>query len=211
MSFYNGLFDFEIVILLILLWLYLAFEHLIIGLIGIICCMFLTYFTRTWDGKFDNINGVVISPCEGKIVNLESVYKYNQLFTRVEIFLGLNNIHFQYVPYDGQIIYQWSELGGFYPAKWQQARNNLKICTLIQTEFGLILLEQVSGLLVRKIKTFKTTGDTIVKSEPFGMIKFGSRCHLYLPSNSVKMLISSHEQLKIGQPLAVISNLSNSK
>ena len=60
---------------------------------------------------------------------------------------------------------------------------------MLQTEYGMVMIKQISGILARKCINYARPGDQIQTGERYGLIKFGSRVELFLPSD-VNMLCS---------------------
>ena len=59
-------------------------------------------------------------------------------------------------------------------------RNGLVISTL-QGEFGVV---QIAGLIARRIVCFTHEGAHLTAGDRFGLIRFGSRVDVYLPSSA---------------------------
>ena len=47
-----------------------------------------------------------------------------------------------------------------------------------------IILVQVAGLVARRIVCYPTIGAFLLKGQRLGLIRFGSRCDIYLPTNA---------------------------
>jgi phosphatidylserine decarboxylase len=67
----------------------------------------------------------------------------------------------------------------------------------IKTNYGLIIVKQISGILARKCFNFAGPGDQIQSGQRYGLIKFGSRVELFLPPDA-KVLCSVGEKVKGG-------------
>ena len=60
---------------------------------------------------------------------------------------------------------------------------NERLVTLIECENGVrVVIVQVAGFLARRIVSRAKFGDVLEIGEKFGMIKFGSRVDVYLPT-----------------------------
>jgi phosphatidylserine decarboxylase len=203
------LFDFELTLLTLVFVLASVYQTRVLGWTGVLVALFLAYFTRSWNGSPHSSPEAVASPCEGEIIEIKRLSDHEVAGRRedwleIVVFLNLHNIHLQYVPFDGKIVDQFSQFGKFKPAKWPVSRKNYKITTVFETEIGPIVLEQISGFLVRKIVNFKKRGERVRKGQPLGMIKFGSRCQLYLPLHRVELAVETGDHVKIGQKLVSI-------
>ncbi len=61
-----------------------------------------------------------------------------------------------------------------------------------------ILLAQVAGYIARRIICEAKVGDLLKAGERFGMIKFGSRVDIYIPTGA-KLLVRSGEIVRAGE------------
>ena len=56
---------------------------------------------------------------------------------------------------------------------------------LIETEEGIrFVVVQIAGLVARRIVCYVKEGDAVGRGKRFGMIRFGSRLDIYLPTDS---------------------------
>jgi phosphatidylserine decarboxylase len=63
-----------------------------------------------------------------------------------------------------------------------------------------ILLIQIAGFVARRIVCYAKAGDTLRKGEIFGLIRFGSRIDLYLPTE-VKPIVRVGQHVKGGESI----------
>lgn len=74
---------------------------------------------------------------------------------------------------------------------------NDQIIMGLDTEYGKILVKQISGILARKCYNYAKPGDHIQAGQRYGLIKFGSRVELYLPPNT-QILCSIDDKVQAG-------------
>jgi phosphatidylserine decarboxylase len=60
-----------------------------------------------------------------------------------------------------------------------------------------VAFKQIAGLLARRIVFDKQEGDTVVRGERVGMIKFGSRVDMFFPANAV-IKVQMRDKVKVG-------------
>jgi phosphatidylserine decarboxylase len=139
------------------------------------------FFYRGFNNNIQVSDNIVYIPCQGKILNIEE----NDNNYHISIFLNLHNIHIQYMPMSGKIIQIIHKKGKFHPAYFfEKSKYNERTLTKIKTDYGIINFYQIAGQIARRIKVFHKE-NTILKSlEPFGLIKFGSRCDLLVPKEN---------------------------
>ena len=138
---------------------------------------------RHYRGKRDNR---VVSSVDGKVVAIERVYEgewLKQDSIMVSVFMSPLNVHANWFPVDGEVIYARHHSGRFqaaYPPK--SSTENERSTVVIRTTDGqLVLMRQVAGAMARRIVTYAKPGDEASVEDHMGFIKFGSRIDLYLP------------------------------
>ena len=129
----------------------------------------------------------IYAPSYGIIKNIE---KTNG-FLHIAIFIRLHDPHIQYIPYSGflsNILYKPGEFNPAYMIK--KGKYNEKMIYYINTYRGNIIVSQISGVLARSIIPFVKEKTTVKQNEELGLIKFGSRCDIFIPlSNPLKILV----------------------
>ena len=129
--------------------------------------------------------GDVISPSDGKVVVIEKV-KETEYFRderiQVSIFMSPLNVHCQWSPMAGLVKYVKYHTGKYLVA-WhpKSSLENERTTFVVEGECGEVLFRQIAGAVARRIRYYIHPGQTLVKGEEVGFIKFGSRIDLYLP------------------------------
>jgi len=72
---------------------------------------------------------------------------------------------------------------GKYLVAWhpKSSIENERTTLVVEGECGEVLFRQIAGAVARRIRYYIKPGQTLVKGEEVGFIKFGSRIDLYLP------------------------------
>ena len=147
---------------------------------------------RLFDGDTE---GIVIAPCDGKVVVVEEVDENEYFHDRrrqVSIFMSLFNVHANWVPVDG-LVKKVEHQNGRFQAAWlpKASTDNERSTIVIETPEGEeILVRQVAGAMARRIVTYTAEGEDCFIDEHLGFIKFGSRVDIYLPLNAkVQVLV----------------------
>lgn len=132
----------------------------IIGLSSLI--LGYAYFNRNDDRV---IQDGIVSPSDGTVEKIEG--------SRIDIFIGLTDVHYQRAPIVGTI----TNIQDF-PAE------NRNIITIDNK----LSVERRGGMLARSVKTFVKVGDAIKKGQVIGRITLGSHAAIYpITSHSVKL------------------------
>ena len=131
----------------------------------------------------------ILSPVDGKVVVIESVYekeyfKANRI--QISIFMSPINVHVTRYPASGRITYSKYHPGKYLVA-WhpKSSLENERTTIVIDTpEYGEILYRQIAGALARRIVNYANEGDKVIQGDDAGFIKFGSRVDVFLPLNT---------------------------
>ncbi len=126
---------------------------------------------------------LLLSPADGRIVGVAADPEgFPPGTRRLSIFLSLFNVHVNRSPADGSVAAVRYSPGAFLPAYRDKAsERNEQNLIVLQTPRGPLALKQIAGVVARRIRCWKSTGDPVVQGERIGFIAFGSRVDLYLP------------------------------
>ncbi len=182
-----------IVVLGALLWYGLGAGvvfHAYVCIIAIIYGIIINFFRcpiRYFNG--DDTEGIVVAPCDGKVVVIEEVTEDDYFHDRrlmVSIFMSLYNVHANWFPVDGKVKQVYHQDGNFHKAWLPKAsEENEHADILIETDDGQeVLCRQIAGAVARRIVTYAKAGEDCYIDEHLGFIKFGSRVDVYLPLGS---------------------------
>ena len=132
----------------------------------------------------------IISPVDGKVVNIEKVYE-NEYFKderlQVSIFMSPFNVHVTRYPISGKVNFSKYHPGEYLVA-WHPKSSEKNERTTIVLEnkvVGEILYRQIAGALARRIVNYAKVGENVTQGKDAGFIKFGSRVDLFLPLDSI--------------------------
>lgn len=161
----------------------------IAGLMAVLF-LFMLYFFRDPERNIPDGENLLISPADGKVIVLKPVDYHWYLDgsgTQISIFLSPLDVHVNRVPASG-IIESTKYFEGKYLVAWHKKASELNE----RSEFGLkhasgtkIFFNQITGYLARRITIHITEGDQVKAGEKFGMMKFGSRMDIIVPSNVI--------------------------
>ncbi|UWI83324.1 phosphatidylserine decarboxylase [Wolbachia endosymbiont of Howardula sp.] len=185
--------------------------------IGVVC-IFLTllciYFFRDPVRIVPDNKNLILSPADGIVSHIQEVIypqsfsgEENRKYTLISIFLSVFNVHVNRIPISGTIKKMQYKKGSFLSAMNHDSCNeNEKQIILIEYQKGKeIILEQIAGMLARRIICHLTVSQHVTAGERFGIIRFGSRVNIYLPSN-MNIRIAEGQTLIGGE--TIIASLS---
>lgn len=104
-------------------------------------------------------------------------------FIKISIFMNVFNVHVNRVPASGKVLGVFYNPGKFFSADKDKASlENEQNALLIEADNGKkFMVNQIAGLIARRIVCYVKEGDKIERGKRFGMIRFGSRLDVYLP------------------------------
>lgn len=128
---------------------------------------------------------LIISPCDGKVVVIEEVEETEFLKERciqVSIFMSPLNVHINWYPAAGEVLYEKYHPGKFLVA-WhpKSSTDNERTTVAVSSDKGRFLMRQIAGAVARRIRCYSKKGDSASQCGEMGFIKFGSRVDLFLP------------------------------
>lgn len=181
---------FILLVLIVLGWVLLGLVGAVLLAISIPFYIFVLRFFRVPKRPVSENTNAVLSPCDGKVVVIEEVDETEFLNTRclqVSIFMSVWNVHINWYPLAGNVLYQKYHPGEFLLA-WEPKSSTLNERTTVVVEHATgakVLFRQIAGYLARRIVCYAKAGDKADQGQEMGFIKFGSRVDLFLPLNSV--------------------------
>jgi phosphatidylserine decarboxylase len=106
---------------------------------------------------------------------------------KISVFMNVFNAHSNRSPVDGTVEKTWYFPGRFFNADLDKASaENERAVIYLRTAGGQdVTCVQVAGLIARRILCYAKEGQSLVRGERFGFIRFGSRVDVYLPPESV--------------------------
>jgi phosphatidylserine decarboxylase len=149
---------------------------------------------------------LLLAPADGRITDIEIVEENNFIggaALRVGIFLSIFSTHINRAPCNAKVEKITYRKGKYRnAANLQSGRvNESNNLDLVRTDGAQerLIVRQISGAIARRIVCKVSEGQVLTGGEKFGMIKFGSRTELYLPScEKAKCLVRIGDKVKAG-------------
>ena len=153
--------------------------------IQIILFLLTLNFFRIPRRVFEQKDGVIYSPCDGKVVVIEETNEseyFKDKRLQVSIFMSPLNVHNNLYPISGIVNYTKYHKGKFLVA-WnpKSSTDNERSTIVLKNNKIEILCRQIAGAVARRIITYSKKDIQVKASEELGFIKFGSRVDLFLP------------------------------
>jgi len=162
------------------LWL-LAFALTLVAI-------WVAYFFRDPERVGERGERLVIAPADGKVVMITDVDEpsfMRKRAVRISIFMNVFNVHVNRYPVDGVIRYVHYNKGRFLNAATEKSSiENEQMSVGIESGPKRILVRQIAGLIARRIVTYSRVGEAVRQGDRMGIIRFGSRVDVFVPSNA---------------------------
>jgi phosphatidylserine decarboxylase len=159
-------------------------------------------FFRDPAGRFDGEAGIVLAPAAGLVTLVDTVEAPDVgpgTYHRVVTFLSIFDVHVQKTPAAGEVIASRHATGRKVAAfRTNAGEINEQHLTVIRRPGGdLVGVRQIAGLLARRVVCYLATGDRVVRGQPMGLIKFGSRVDLLVPA-SYRLMVQRGDRVRNG-------------
>jgi phosphatidylserine decarboxylase len=197
-----------VTILLFLLWAPL-------GWLALLLTIYIGYFFRDPARITPVREGLIIAPADGTITSVHLDTPRSELglpdvpHTCISIFLSIFDVHINRAPVDGQIVRRIYVPGLYLNAAMDKAsENNEREVMVFKTASDMdIGVVRIAGLIARRIITFVREGQRVEAGSRIGLIRFGSRVDIYIPS--AKGVLVAEGQRVIGGETVLADMRSN--
>jgi phosphatidylserine decarboxylase len=165
--------------------------------LGLIATAWCAYFFRDPVRVTPDDPSLVVSPADGVVVGTHARVPPPELemgtapLPCVAVFMNVFDVHVNRTPVAGTITGHAYHHGKFLNASFDKAadeneRRSWRLRTASGREVGLV---QIAGLVARRIVPFRESGDVLAVGERIGLIRFGSRCDIYLPEGTAPLVL----------------------
>ena len=172
----------------------LAFEPLF--WLGLLLTAWMVYFFRDPPRITPQSDDLVVSPADGVVQAIAPRRPPRELElgktprTCVSVFLNIFDVHVNRAPIGGRITRLVYHPGKFLNAADDKAsedneRQSFRIETPQGDVYGFV---QIAGLIARRIVCAVEEGEVVAAGQRVGIIRFGSRCDVYLPDGVVPLV-----------------------
>lgn len=143
-------------------------------------------------------DSLVIAPADGLVTMIQPVVPPAEIdvlgtepLIRVSIFMSVFDVHVNRTPIPGIIRRVVYISGKFLNADLDKAsEENERQHIVVEGKDGrLIGFTQIAGLVARRIVSFVKDGDMVATGQRVGLIRFGSRVDVFLPTDTICQVI----------------------
>lgn len=160
----------------------------LVAFLLLILALWVAYFFRDPERSGERGNSLVVSPADGKLIMITEVDEPSFVkgrAIRMSIFMNVFNVHVNRYPVDGVVRHVQYNKGKFINAAAEKSSlENEQMSVGIETSAHRILVRQIAGLIARRIVTYSKVGDAAKQGDRMGIIRFGSRVDVFVPTTS---------------------------
>ncbi len=162
---------------------------------------FVFYFFRDPERTIPQEAGLLVSPADGRVVEIADAAWNDQPRKRISIFLSLFDVHVNRSPIGGTILSADYRKGQFHAA-WRadaSAANEQNV-VVVRGEHSEVVFKQIAGIIARRVLFWRNPGDQVERGERVGMIRFGSRVDVILDP-ACEILVRRGEHVEGGSSI----------
>lgn len=165
--------------------------------VGLALTVWCAWFFRDPARVTPDAPGVVVSPADGRVVAVHPRRPPPELglgsepLPCVGIFMNVFDVHVNRTPVPGRVLVRHHHPGRFLNASLDKAsEENERLAWVLETADGRkVGLVQIAGLVARRIVPFVEVGSVLGAGDRVGLIRFGSRCDVYLPAGTTPLVL----------------------
>ena len=160
------------------------------GIAPVLLAAFFLWFFRDPQRTVPAGDGLIVSPGDGLVTETTSISTPEGSRQRISIFLSVFDVHVNRAPIGGvlsRVRYQKGQfLNAMNPASAERNEQNTVTVRGQGADGGYeVTFKQIAGLLARRIVFRCNEGQSVERGQRVGLIKFGSRVDVVIPSSAV--------------------------
>jgi len=160
--------------------------------VGIALLCLSAFFAVVFRDPRRSVGAGIVAPADGVVRDVDRDRGL------VSTYLALRNVHVTRAPVGGTIERRELFRGGHAPAFSRRTAANERLEIRMRTPIGDVSVVQMTGAIARRIVPYVAEGQSVSKGEKLGLIRFGSRVDLLLPTEKVDIVVSKGDRLRAG-------------
>lgn len=170
----------------------------------VVLAAFFAFFFRDPDRTIPTTPGGVVSPADGRVM-MVGAPPFSGVpagdWQLISIFLSPMDVHINRTPVDGRVTRVEYHPGRFLPAyKTEAGTHNEWTEVWFDHDGTAVVCRQIVGILARRIVTRLAVGQQVARGERYGVMKFGSRIDLFVPSTA-RLLVKAGDRVVGGESI----------
>jgi phosphatidylserine decarboxylase len=154
----------------------------------LVLAAFFVFFFRDPDRTTPSGANLIVSPADGRVMIAGAEPGPGApagRWRQISIFLSPMDVHVNRTPVEGAVTHVEYHPGQFLPAyKVEAGQLNEWTEVWFERQGRQVVCRQIVGILARRIVCRLKAGDSVTRGQRFGVMKFGSRIDLYVPTDT---------------------------
>jgi phosphatidylserine decarboxylase len=178
---------------------------------------FVHYFFRDPAPDVPQAPNLLVSPAHGLVDVVDETSDLEFMggpCQRISIFLSVFDVHVQYAPAAGKVVWSRHQPGRFLSAVGTDSANHNENqiigLQLSEAPDERVAVKQIAGFIARRIRTWVMEGEAVSRGGRLGLIQFGSRCELYLPL-SAQLMVQPGDRVVGGETVVATRPLASAE
>ena len=174
----------------------------LVGVLLMALGVFALFFFRNPRRNCTFSPGTACAPADGKVIKICSApleLVQRGLPKQISIFMSVFNVHVNRAAIDGELTeYSYNKGRKFSAFKDKASLENEQNLSVWDGPQGRIALKQIAGLVARRIVFDHSPGDSVLRSDRIGLIRYGSRVDVFLPDDAT-ILVGEGDRVRAGE------------
>jgi phosphatidylserine decarboxylase len=172
--------------------------------------IFALFFFRNPKRSCTSDAATACSPADGKVVKVgeapEEMVRLG-LPKQVSVFMSVFDVHVNRAVIGGKLTdYRYNPGRKLSAFKEKASLVNEQNLSVWEGPAGRVALKQIAGLVARRIVFDHRPGDTVLRGDRIGLIRYGSRVDIFLPEDAT-ILVERGNRVRAGESaIAVLGN-----
>jgi len=161
--------------------------------IAVVLPLGVALFFRDPDRDASQDPTLVLSPADGRVMYTGPADPadlpadpagHTHTWQQITIFLSVLDVHINRTPVSGRVTHIAYQPGSFLPAYKPESAKNERSEIWFDHHGTPIVARQVVGMLARRVVCRLTPGETVQAGDRLGLMKFGSRMDVFVPTTA---------------------------
>ncbi|MBF0253566.1 MAG: phosphatidylserine decarboxylase [Candidatus Omnitrophica bacterium] len=147
--------------------------------------------------------GLILSPADGRVTDVELTAggPGEVRFLKVGIYLSVLDVHVNRAPMGLKVLHKEHRGGPHWDARDKRSAENEHLLYTCEAQGGArVLVKQIAGKFARRIKSYVSENQNVSVAAKLGVILFGSRVEVYLPSES-RIRVKPGDRVRAGESI----------
>lgn len=172
------------------------------GIVVMALGAFALFFFRNPTRSCEHDQATVCSPADGRVIVVcpsPPELAERGLPNQISIFMSVFNVHVNRAAIAGKLTeYSYNTGRKFAAFKDKASLENEQNLSVWEGPVGRVALKQIAGVIARRIVFDHRPGDTVMRGDRIGLIRYGSRVDVFLPDDAA-ITVTPGDRVRAGE------------